>query len=570
MGADRQRRDAAAGDAAAESRLVSRRSVLGGLAALGGGALLGPELARAAASNDEAARLTSRWQTDATTLTFAADGSPSDLDPQTSNDYRSILALLGIYDTLIALKGGSTDEYVPMLAEKWESNADKSVWTFHLRDGVKFTDGTPCDAQAVLASFERLSKMALGQGESWTRFVSDPAKQISAPDAKTVVFNLGKPQPLFEAAIAGTYGVYIVNAKVMKAHEDNGDWGHAWAQTNADGTGSGPYKLASFDPSEQLTLEKNPDYWGGWDGNHFERVVIRVVPENGTRHQLLEQGQVDLVDSLTYNDLDALKQNPDLTLHAAYTSRIDYLYLTVAGPLKTPEARQAMNYAFPFDEGITGVYKGYGKRAIGPVAEVLRGFDPKTFTYPTDLDKAKELFAKAGVEPGTEITMAVEPGDQNDITLAQLFQANHAKIGMTLNITQMETSSYVGMLYGDAPADQRPNTMWWAWWPSYNDGWSHLHDLTASDATGANGGGNAGYYSNPKVDALLKQCKDAPDEATYNKVMAELQQILSHDDPPAIYYAQIQTTLMAKKDIQGIVINPINVGTYYFYQMSRA
>jgi peptide/nickel transport system substrate-binding protein len=569
MGADRQRQTTAS-DAGAESRRVSRRAVVGGLAALGAGALLEPGAARAAADVAETARSKSLAQTDAKTLVFAADGSPSDLDPQTSNDYRSILALLGIYDTLIALKGASTDEYVPMLAEKWESNADKSVWTFHLRDGVKFTDGTPCDAAAVLASFERLSQMALGQGESWTRFVSDPKKQITAPDAKTVVFSLGKPQPLFEAAIAGTYGVYIVNAKAMKDHEDNGDWGHAWAQTNADGTGTGPYKLASFDPSEQLTLEKNDDYWGGWDGNHFERVVIRVVPENGTRRQLLEQGQVDLVDTLTYNDLDALKQNPNLTLHAGYTSRIDYLYLTVAGPLKTPEARQAMNYAFPFDDVIKGVYKGYGKRAIGPVAEVVRGFDPKTFLYPTDLDKAKALFAKAGVEPGTTITMATEPGDQNVLTLAQLFQANLAKIGVTLNITQMETSSYVGMLYGDAPADQRPNLMSWAWWPSYNDGWSHLHDLTACDATGANGGGNAGFYCNQKVDALLKQAESAPDDATYNKAMAELQQILTQDDPPAIYYAQIQTTLMAQKDIQGIVINPINVGTYYFYQMSRA
>ncbi|HEX5499426.1 MAG TPA: ABC transporter substrate-binding protein, partial [Thermomicrobiales bacterium] len=252
MGANRRRREATA--EAAASRHVSRRTVLGGLAALGGGALLTPGAARAAADVAETARWTNRAQADAKTLVFAADGSPSDLDPQTSNDYRSILALLGIYDTLIALKGDATDEYVPMLAETWEPNADKSVWTFHLRDGVKFTDGTPCDAAAVVASFERLSTQSLGQGLSWTRFVSDPKKQITAPDAKTVVFDLGSPQPLFEAAIAGTYGVYIVNAKAMKAHEDNGDWGHAWAQTNADGTGAGPYKLASLDPSEQLTL----------------------------------------------------------------------------------------------------------------------------------------------------------------------------------------------------------------------------------------------------------------------------------------------------------------------------
>ncbi len=117
MGADRQRRTTTtAADAATKSRRVSRRAVVGGLAALGAGALLEPGAARAAADVAETARSTSRAQTDAKTLVFAADGSPSDLDPQTSNDYRSILALLGIYDTLIALKGASTDEYVPMLA----------------------------------------------------------------------------------------------------------------------------------------------------------------------------------------------------------------------------------------------------------------------------------------------------------------------------------------------------------------------------------------------------------------------------------------------------------------------
>jgi peptide/nickel transport system substrate-binding protein len=543
---------------------LSRRGLIGGLAALGAAAALPSS---GGATTAASASRAVRRQSDATTLTIAADGSPSDLDPHSSNDYRSVLAILGMYETLIALKGEKTDEYVGLIAETWESNADKSVWTFHLRDGVTFQDGSPCDAEAVRASFERYMTTGLGTGADWTRFVADPS-HITTPDPRTVVFNLGRPQPIFEAVIAGTYGVYVVNTKGLKSHEKDGDWGHEWAQSNAAGMGTGPYQLNTFDPAQHLTMEKNDAYWGGWDGNHFEQVVIRVVPENGTRRQLLERGEVDLVDVLTYDDLEALKKNPDVVIHAGYTARVDYLYLTVAEPLTAPAARQAMCYAFPYDEVVNGVFKAYAKRAKGPVAESIRGFDPKTFTYTTDLDKAKALFAEAGVAPGTTIHMAMESGDENVKALAQLFQANLDKVGMKLDITQVETSSYVGTLYGDAPAEERPNVMPWAWWPSYNDGWSHLEALVSCDAQGSKGG-NSGMYCNQHVQDVLDQCKDAPDDATYNTLMAELQQVISHDDPPAIYYAQLQSTIIARIEITGLALNPINVGTYYFYLMGR-
>ena len=377
---------------------LNRRSLLRAAAAAG----VVPATATLGGLTNVSAASPLRLQADPTTLTIAMNGSPSDLDPHSVYDYRSAMPLRGPYEGLIALEGSATDKYVPVLAESWEANDDKSVWTFTIRAGVTFHDGTPVDAEAVRASFERFLTMGLGPAGAMRRFIQDPA-QITAPDASTVVFDCGEPQPLLEAYLSSQYGPLILNVDVAMENEADGDLGHAWAQLNEEGMGTGPYRIVEFEPEQQLVLERYDDYWGGWEGNHFDRVIFRVISENETRRQLIEQGEVDIVDNLTPEANEALAANPDLVIDRSYSAEVDYLILTEAGPLATPEARQAMCWAFPYDEVIEGVFKGYGKRAIGGVAELVAGFDPETFQYTTDLDKARELLAAAGVAEGTEL-----------------------------------------------------------------------------------------------------------------------------------------------------------------------
>src|SRR5215204_7536675 len=234
--------------------------------------------------------------------------------------------------------------------------------------------------------------MGLGPAGAMRRFIQDPA-QITAPDERTVVFDCGGPQPLLEAYLSSQYGPLVLNVPVAMQNEVDGDFGHGWAQLNEEGLGTGPYRIVEFEPEQQLVLERYDDYWGGWEGNHFDRVIFRVISENETRRQLIEQGEVDIVDNLNPEANEALAANSDLVIDRSYSAEVDYLNLTVAGPLATPEARQAMCWAFPYDEVLEGVYKGYAKQGVGPVAETVRGFAPETF-YSTDLAKAKELFTK--------------------------------------------------------------------------------------------------------------------------------------------------------------------------------
>ncbi|CAA9584921.1 MAG: Oligopeptide ABC transporter, periplasmic oligopeptide-binding protein OppA [uncultured Thermomicrobiales bacterium] len=534
----------------------SRRAVLKGAAGLGLAAPLA-RLPRGAAARQAGG-----------TLTIAMNGAPTNLDPHSSYDYRSALAIRGPYETLIALDGSATDRYVGAVAESWSTNEDGSVWTFKIRPGVVFQNGDPCDAEAVRLSFERFLTLGLGPVDVVARFVDDPAR-ITAPDAATVVFDLGRPQPIFEAAIASQYGPLIVNAALAREFEEEGDWGDLYMQTNAaEGFGTGAYRITEFEPGRSCVMQRFEGYWGGWDGAEFDTIALRVVEENETRRQLIEQGEVDIVDNLTPEALAALAANPDLALDRSYSTQVAYLMLTEAGPLASPEARRAMNFAFPYDEVIEGVYKGFAKRAVGPVAELTRGFDPETFRYATDLDRARELFAAAGVAEGTELTLMQEAGDEKLKTATQLFQANLAEVGIALAIETVDLGTINATIYGDAPAEERPNVMPSFWWPDYNDAYNHLYPQVSCASWGSKGS-NGGYYCNEEVDAGLAAARDAPDAATYDAALAEVQQILSESDPSAIYYVQPEWTTVLRRGIEGFVFNPIYIGTYDFYRLRR-
>ena len=543
-----------------------RRDLIARAAAVG---LVLPGLAQGPAGVRRAAAAPARvLAADPTTLTIALNGSPSDLDPHSAYDYRSAFPLRGPYEQLVALKGSSTTEMEGKIAESWSANADKSVWTFKIRPGVVFQDGTPCDAEAVRASFERFVTMGLGPAAAMARFIQD-AKQITAPDPNTLVMDCGRPQPLLIDYLTSQYGPLVINTKAVLAQDQGGDQGHTWAMTNAKGLGTGPYEIVEFLPEERVVLKRHEAFWGGWEGSHFQQVVIRVVPEDGTRRQLVESGEVDVVDNLTPEALAALEQNPDIHVDRSFSAEVDYMMMTVHGPLETPEARQALCWSFPYDDVVQGVYKGYAKPAKGGVAELLNGFNPKTPTYTTDLDKAKALLAKAGVAEGTTIGLTQESGDENVKSAVQLWQANLAKIGVTLDVTTVDLTTFTSIVFGDAPVEERPLVMPWFWWPDFNDALNHLWAQISCDAWGSKGT-NGGFYCNKEVEQLMTDAFATADPATYRDKLDRVQTIISAEDPPAVYYMQRQWTTILRHDVQGFVFNPINIGTLDFWRLSRA
>jgi peptide/nickel transport system substrate-binding protein len=294
-----------------ETFRVSRREALAGTTKLGLGASFVAEAARHWQPTTAIAALQG---TDRQTLTVAANWAPVDIDPHGAYDVGSGLVISGPFESLIALKPGSSREYVPVLAESWESNEDLSAWTFRLRNGVVFHDGTLCDAEAVRVSFERMFALALPPSNVLKRFIQS-IDQIQVLDNQSILFDLGRPQLMFEAAMAAPYGMRIMNVGAALQHEVDADWGHGWTQANTDGLGTGPYRVTSFEPGDRVVMERFDDYWGGWEGEHFERIVIRVVAEAETRRQLIEQGGADIVENISRDAVESLSRDRSLIVH---------------------------------------------------------------------------------------------------------------------------------------------------------------------------------------------------------------------------------------------------------------
>jgi peptide/nickel transport system substrate-binding protein len=250
-----------------------------------------------------------------------------------------------VYEMLLILKGASADEFEPMLAESWEASEDQSTYTFKLYPDVMFQDGTPANAQAVKDSYTRWIELEGSPVNVITRFCDSPDK-MEVVDDTTLRFNLGSPQPLFLAAMASAYGPSVISPTAIAENATKEDpYAHEWAKASA--VGSGPYTLESNSLNEGLVLKKFDGYHRGWEGNHFDQIIFRVVPEDGTRRQLLERGEADAAAfNLTFEAVEAMRSNPDLQVVEYPTTAVSWVIMN-APRLLTKEVRQGLSYAFP-------------------------------------------------------------------------------------------------------------------------------------------------------------------------------------------------------------------------------
>ena len=337
----------------------------------------------------------------------------------------------------------------------------------------------------------------------------------------------------------------------------------------ANAVGSGPYRLLENDLNTGLVLERFETFHRGWEGNHFDRIVFRVVPENATRRQLLEQGEADAAAyNVTVDDLQALKTNPDLVVVEYPSTAISWAIMN-APRLKATEVRQVFSYAFPYDQIVDDVFKGLLKRN-GPIADSVLGYDPNVFLYQTDLGKAKELILGGGFKEGDSFEYMVDSTDEREMTVAQLFQANVREMGFDLQLTAVDYATVESTVFGDAPPEERPHFIGgWSWWPDYNDPWNQLWP-NFTEENGGGGGSNAGAWVNERFEVIMAEAESYTDENRLVELMKEAQDILTRQDPPVIYYGQQIRYTVLGKDIEGYVPNPLYLNAFNFYSLSRA
>ncbi len=499
-------------------------------------------------------------------LTIIQTGSIPDLDPQSAYDSDASAIFFGCYEMLVRFKGSDTFEYEPMLAESWEGNDDNTEWRFTIPAGAKFHDGTDCDAQAVATSFQRFHNMGLGPVNVISRFV-ESADDISAEDASTVLFKLSFGTDIFVAAMASQYGPLVVSPAAVEANKTADDeFAHEWFRSNVVGTG--PYIITENVLGDHITMARFEDYHGGWDGNHFDEIVFRNVEESSTRRQLMESGEADcLTQSLTPKDVTSIQGEGKLTVQIYDSTNADWALMNYV-KLEDPKLRQALCWAFPYDDVRAGVYENMIEASSGACTPTTRGYPEDGFVYTTDLEKAQQLLDESGYDTGTPMEFWITSGDQAEQAIGQLFQANLQTIGITLNIVEKEEGALTDFFYGSAPAEERPEFTYWGWWPDYNDAWNEIYPNFHTESITPNGS-NAMYYSNAEVDELLDQTAGTLGEAEYNEAIARINEIMVVEDPAAIFVGAVKWYSVLQPNIKGFVPNPIYINKYNVYDMYR-
>ncbi len=438
-----------------------------------------------------------------------------------------------------------------------EQNADGTAYTFTLYEGILFHDGDALTAQTVKNAYARCIWLGQSISNVLTRFIPT-LDQIEVLDDRTLTINLERPQPLLLAALAGAFGTWVVNPRYVQENVIEEDpWAHDFYATNM--VGSGPFLLTEYSPNERIVLERFADYRDGWDADQFTEIVLCFVPEITVRQQLIEQGEIDATThNLSPESLEALQAHPDLKVEI-YDSTLASWVAMNATKLSR-EARIAFGYAFRYDDVVNGAYKVLIKRS-GPVPTTVRGYDPDIFLYQTDLAKAKTLLTAAGINEGDAFEYVLESGNAVEDVVAQLFQANLQEIGITLEILSIDPATVSDMIYSEADPEVLPHFFGGrGWWPDCNDPYNQLYP---SFVEASIGGGNASRWVSTRFEKLMSQAAAYTEEEELATIMKEAQDILTEQDPPAVYYGQQLWYTVLRKVIDGLGWNPLYLSSYH-------
>jgi peptide/nickel transport system substrate-binding protein len=496
---------------------------------------------------------------DAGTLVVASGADAVTLDPQVSFDGQSPLLWRAVYERLVEYKD-DTLEIVPHLAESYEISPDGLTYTFKIRPGISFTDGAALDAAAVKLSIER--QIGVEQGIA---FALANVTAVETPDDMTVVLKLSAPSDGVLSAFAGMYAPYIISPRAIEENEQDGDLAQAWLRDNMVGTG--PFVLDSYTQSQQAVFSRNPDYWQGWDGDHFNQIFVQYVKEPATERLLLEQGEVDVALFLPDDTVEDLDGAAGIVVTDVPSWNLYYLVLpTREGPTADKRVRQAISYGFDYQTWIDDVMRGKAQQARGPIPSNFVGFNPNTPQYSYDPEKARQLLAEAGYpDGGFTIDYTYETGYFWKRPLGELFQANMADLGIAVNIQELSPSAWADLLSNPETAHHAFGLVWW---PTLSTPFDFLFSCFATGAQGT-AGYNWGYFSNPEFDSLLEQATSEPDETKRMELYARAQDLLV-DEAPALFVYEKKYRLPMRETVEGFVFNGVYIETLNFYGMSKS
>lgn len=491
-------------------------------------------------------------------VAIAADAAT--LDPWNASDVSAMLVTRQIFETLVDYEPGGF-KIVPKLAESWSVSSDGLSWTFVLRRGVKFHDGTDLDAAAVVLNFDRARQVAhpLRGPAGVDRFRAYAAlfegfddasviARVEAKDGATVVITTRMPfGPLLADLAMPNFA--IVSPKSMR--DDPAGWSTS-ASSGASGTGPFVFRPGAWQPGQQVSLERNASYWMKGQSSaslpYVDRVVLRVVKDEPARIAELRSGAVDAVRDLTPAALPMVKADPNLQLVARPAFNATYLGISgAATPLDKVEVRRAIAMAIDKPLLAAVLYAGAGRPASQLLAPGMFGYDDSVVEfYRYDVAAAKRLLADAGLPSGfaTELwypsTWRAQYPDPRRV--AESVAADLARIGITVTVRAQEPAAY----RADIRADRLP--LW-------------VGDVMGESADPDAFFPEGGTWAGDVVRELLRRARYEADGSKRTELYKQVSKLIQQD-AARIPLMHADVFVAATKKVRGLSPHPIGVEAY--------
>ncbi|MBR3371544.1 MAG: ABC transporter substrate-binding protein [Rhodobacteraceae bacterium] len=483
-------------------------------------------------------------QTPPGVLVVGQIAEPQALDPHAVTAVNDFRILMNVYDGLVRYASG-TLEVEPALAEAWEISEDGTVYTFTLRDGVTFHDGSAFDADAVVWNFERMlneDHPYHGTGPFPLSFFFSAVETVEALDASTVRFTLNEPYAPFLSNLAYPTGLIVSPAAVMEHGDEFG----------RNPSGTGPFRFAEWRSNERVVVTRNDDYWDGVAAP--EAVIFRPITDANTRVAEMLSGGIDMMVEVPPVALSQF-QGDAYELVEQAGPHVWFLILNAKeGPFADKRVRQAANYAINKEALVNDVLEGTADIAAGPTPPAFAwAYNDALEPYPYDPERARELLADAGAE-GASVTFYVTEGGSgmlDPIPMGTAIQADLAAVGFDVTIETYEWNTFLGRV--NPGLEGKADMAQMAWMTNDPDTLPFL--ALRTDAWPDAGGFNSGYYSNPEVDALLEAARVETDAEERARLYREMQ-VIVQEDAPWVFVANWKQNAVTSDAVQNFQLEP--------------
>ena len=479
---------------------------------------------------------------DPKTVVVVIESSPTNLDPRVGIDAQSERIDELLFDSLV--RRDEHFELKPWLAERWEI-PDPRTYVFHLRQGVKFHDGQALTSRDVKWTLDSLltGKIRSSKAATYSQIAS-----IEAPDAATLVIHLKEPQAsLLWNLSDGAIGVVPYGSG---------------EEFNRHPVGSGPFRFVGAAQDKEVVIERNPEYWA--DKAKLERVEFKVIPDATTRALELRKHSADVaINSLTADTILALKKDRGLSVMQAPGTIYAYIALNLRDPvLKDVRVRRAMAHAINVQPIIEYLFRDQAQPAYSILPPEHWAYDGDVKRYVYDPARARQLLDEAGYRPKDGVRFHITMKSSTDETtrlLAAVLQQQLREVGIALDIRTYEFATFFSDITKGA---YQMYSMRWIGGNQDPDIFEYVFDSGSFPPKRA----NRTYYSNPRVDELIREGRTTLDQQKRKVIYDEVQQIIA-EDLPYINLWYLDNVLVHTNRVRGIEMNP--AGNYDFLRSAE-